>query len=53
MVVLGLLQGCDVTDIESTLRVIEERVARGFPKYEPEIITLDFKAKTVTPAPHG
>lgn len=48
-----IMKGCDVTDIESTLRIIEERVARGFPEYKPEIITLDFKAKTITPAPEG
>ena len=46
-----ILKGCDVSDIEGTIEVLEKRVAEGFPKYKPEIITLDFKNNTITPSP--
>lgn len=44
-----ILKGVDITDVDHTVGVIEERIAAGFPKYEPELIRLDFVNKTVTP----
>ena len=44
-----ILKGCDVTDIEKSIEVIEKRIADGFPKYNAEIITFDFKNNTVNP----
>ena len=45
----GILKGCDITDIERSVEVIERRLADGFAKYKAEIITIDFKNKTITP----
>ena len=44
-----ILKGCDVTDIEKSIEVIGKRIADGFPKYNAEIITFDFKNNTVNP----
>ena len=44
-----ILKGCDITDVERTIDVVEERIAKGFKKYEPELIRFDFANNRVTP----
>lgn len=45
-----ILKGCDISDIEHTLDIIEERIANGFPTYVPDTISIDFKTNTSNPA---
>lgn len=37
----SLLKGCDITDVDATLDIAEERVSNGFEKYSSDWIVLD------------
>lgn len=38
-----VLKGCDVTDVRTTIDVIAERIGAGFPKFAPEVISINPK----------
>lgn len=44
-----VMKGVDITDVEAALDIIESRIREGFPKYEAELITLDFNNNLITP----
>lgn len=48
-----IMKGCDVTNVEKTLKEIEKRIAEGFPKYDAELIKIDPKTGTVIPGIEG
>ena len=43
----SIMKGCNIANVEETLSILEKRIAAGFPKYSAEIITLDFKTKSI------
>lgn len=44
-----IMKDCDITDIEKTIEIVEQRAKDGFPKYIPEKISVDFKTGTIVP----
>ena len=44
-----IMKGCDVTDINGTVKTIEERVENGFPKHQSEVITINFNPISINP----
>lgn len=43
----NICKGCDVTAIESTIDIIEQRINAGFPKYNAEKIIFDLKKQEI------
>lgn len=43
----GILKNVDITDIDATIYAIEERIASGIPKYEPDKIEFNIKDNVI------